>query len=79
VNDGISKITGKSLKDAVIAAAFKNLTFSEDPVASSLVKGANDAYDVGIATKKPELDGIYELNDLNAVLKAASKPEVAGA
>ena len=47
-NDEIAKVSGKPLKDAVVAAAFKNLTFTLDPIASSLKKSAQDAYDAGL-------------------------------
>ena len=76
-NDGIAKISGKPLKDAVVAAAFKNLTFTLDPIASSLKKSAQDAYDVGLL-KSTNLDGIYDLSLLNKVLKDSGKPQVQG-
>ena len=76
-NAGIEKISGKPLKDAVIAAAFKNLTFTLDPIASSLKKSAQDAYDAGLL-KDTKLDGIYDLSLVNQVLKAAGQPEVTG-
>ena len=39
VNDGIQAISGKALKPDVLAAAWKNVTFTVDPIASSLVAG----------------------------------------
>jgi NitT/TauT family transport system substrate-binding protein len=74
-NEAIKKITTKGLSAAVLAGAWKNLTFTVDPISSSLVKGANDAADLGLITK-PNLAGIYDLNLLNKVLKAAGKPAV---
>ena len=76
-NDGIAKISGKPLKDAVITAAFENLTFTLDPIASSLKKSAQDAYDVGLL-KSTKLDGIYDLSLVNRVLTDSGEPEVAG-
>jgi NitT/TauT family transport system substrate-binding protein len=75
VNDGISKITGKKLSDAVIQGAWKNLTFTDDPIASSLVTSAAHAEKVGLL-EKVDLDGIYDLDPLNEVLKAAGEGTV---
>jgi NitT/TauT family transport system substrate-binding protein len=77
VNDAITKITGKGLKPEVIAASFKNLTFTLDPIASSLSKSAADAKDVGLLDSTDVKD-IYSLSLLNEVLKAAGKPAVTG-
>jgi NitT/TauT family transport system substrate-binding protein len=60
----------------VIDAAWGNMTFTNDPVASSLRKGAADAISVGLLDSKTKLDGIYDLTILNNVLKAAGKPTV---
>lgn len=75
VNDGITKYTGKGIAPVVIDAAWKNLTFTNDPVASSLIASAQHAEDVGLL-KPTKLDGIYDLTILNAVLKTANLPEV---
>jgi NitT/TauT family transport system substrate-binding protein len=77
VNQGIQKLTGKAIPQGVIDAAWPNMTFTNDPVAASLRKGATDAISVGLLDGKTKLDGIYDLTLLNKVLKAAGKPEVA--
>ena len=56
-NDEIGKITGKPLKPEVIAAAWQNLTFTDDPIASSLMTSAKDAVDVGLLEAGRNLDG----------------------
>jgi NitT/TauT family transport system substrate-binding protein len=76
-NDGIEKITTKRLDDATIAGAWKNLTFTADPIASSLEKSKDDAVDVGLL-KEVDLDGIYDLTILNKLLTAEGKPKVDG-
>ena len=76
-NDGIAKISGKPLKDAVMSAAFANMTFTLDPIASSLKKSAQDAKDVGLLDNA-DVDGIYDLSQLNQYLKTAGQPEVQG-
>lgn len=79
VNDGITKITGKGLKDAVLSAAFANLTFTLDPLASSLKTAADHAQAVGLLDavdlSKP---GIYDLTLLNEVLSAKGQAEAKG-
>ena len=65
-NDGIGKITGKPLKDAVVTAAFGNMTFTLDPIASSLKKSAEDAKDVGLLDAA-NVQGIYDLSQSERV------------
>lgn len=77
VNQGLQKLTGKPIAQAVIDAAWPNMTFTNDPVASSLRKGADNAKAVGLLDANTKLDGIYDLTLLNKVLKAAGKAEVA--
>jgi NitT/TauT family transport system substrate-binding protein len=75
-NDEIGKITGKPLKPEVISAAWPNLTFTDDPIASSLLKSAQDAVDVGLLKPVDNLKGIYDLSLLNEVLKSSGGTEV---
>ena len=78
VNEQLQALTGKSLKPQTIAAAWKNLTFTVDPIASTLKRSAQNA--VGLKLLDPvDLTGIYDLGPLNALLKAAGKAEVAAA
>jgi NitT/TauT family transport system substrate-binding protein len=77
VNQGIQKLTTKPLPQAVLDAAWPNMTFTNDPVASSMRKGADNAKAVGLLAADTKLDGIYDLTLLNKVLKAAGKPQVA--
>jgi NitT/TauT family transport system substrate-binding protein len=76
VNQGLQKLTGKPIPQPVIDAAWPNMTFTNDPIANSLRKAAQDAIGVGLLDSKTKLDGIYDLTLLNEVLKAAGKPEV---
>ena len=68
VNDGIEKATTKRLADEVIAAAWPNMTFTVDPIASSLEKSAKDATALGLLDAV-DLDGIYDLSILNELLE----------
>ncbi len=72
-----AKLAGKPLADDVVAAAWKNLTFTVDPIASSLFVSADHATSLGLLDD-PKLDGIYDLTLLNDVLSAAGRPTVAG-
>jgi NitT/TauT family transport system substrate-binding protein len=66
-NDGIEAITANRLADDTIAGAFENLTFTVDPIASSLQGSADDAVAVGLLDDV-DLTGIYDLTLLNAIL-----------
>jgi len=77
-NDMIEKLTQKRLSDAVITSAWAHLTFTNDPIASSLTKSAADAKAVGLIDRS-DLTGIYDLSILNQILKAAAKPPINGA
>jgi NitT/TauT family transport system substrate-binding protein len=76
-NEQLAALSGKPLKDEILASAFKNMTFTVDPIASSLYTSAKHAEDVGLL-KPVDLKGIYDLEPLNGLLKAAGKPEVSG-
>ena len=75
-NQALQKATGKAIAQGVMDAAWPNMAFTNDPIASSLRKGADDAKAVGLLDVGTKLDGIYDLKLLNEVLKAAGKPEV---
>jgi len=77
-NAQIAALSGKPLKDNILTAAFGNLSFTADPIASSLFTSAQHAQDVGLL-KPVDLKGIYDLGPLNELLKAAGQPEVSDA
>ena len=77
VNSGIEKATTKAIADEVLDAAWPNLTFTVDPVASSLEKSKDDAVALGLL-EEIELDGIYDLDLLNELLEAAGRDPVEG-
>ena len=76
-NQGIEKITGKTIADKVITAAWPNLTFTVDPIASSLKGSADHATKVGLLDPI-DLTGIYDLEPLNELLTLTGKPTVNG-
>jgi NitT/TauT family transport system substrate-binding protein len=77
-NEQLAALSGKPLKDEILTASFKNLTFTVDPIASSLYTSAQHAQDVGLL-KPVDLKGIYDLGPLNELLKADGKPELSDA
>ena len=75
-NTELTKLLGKGLKPDVLKAALPYLTFTNDPIASSLQTDAQHAVAVGLLTPVKNLSGIYDLGPLNALLKAAGQPQV---
>ncbi|MEJ7705564.1 MAG: ABC transporter substrate-binding protein [Geodermatophilaceae bacterium] len=68
VNAGIEEATGEPLSDEVLDRAWDNLTVTNDPIASSLATSAEDALEVGTSDIEVDLNGIYDLTMLNAIL-----------
>jgi NitT/TauT family transport system substrate-binding protein len=74
-NAELAELLGKGLDPAVLTKALTYLTFTNDPIASSLDTDAKHAVAVGLL-KPANLDGIYDLGPLNKLLKAAGEPQV---
>jgi NitT/TauT family transport system substrate-binding protein len=74
-NAELTTLTGKGLKPSVLPLAFKQITFTNDPIASSLATDAKHAVAVGLL-KPVNLNGIYDLGPLNALLKADGQAQV---
>ena len=74
-NDRLASLTGKPLSQDVLDASWANLTFTADPIASSLRTSAQHAQGLGLL-EAVDLGGIYDLGPLNSVLQAAGKEEV---
>jgi NitT/TauT family transport system substrate-binding protein len=75
-NAELAAVSGKSLKPAIVAAAFDQITFTNDPIAPSLVTDASNAVSVGLLKPVSDLNGIYDLGPLNKLLTADGKPQV---
>jgi len=75
VNAELASYTGKPLKASLVAAAFKEITFTNDPDASSLTTDASQAVSLGLL-KPVNLSGILDLGPLNQALTAAGQPQV---
>ena len=74
-NAELTTLLGKGLKSSALAASFKQITFTVDPIASSLAADAQHAVAVGLL-KPVTLNGIYDLGPLNTLLKADGQAQV---
>jgi NitT/TauT family transport system substrate-binding protein len=74
-NAELASYTGKPLKPDIVAASFKEITFTNDPDAASLKTDADQAASLGLL-KPVNLNGIYNLDPLNKVLAAAGESQV---
>gem|GEM_PF-62063 len=80
LNSAIAELTGgKPLADTTIQAAFGNITPTWDPLASTLTQLAANGVTAGTLAAAPDLNGIYDLRELNKVLATAGKPPVTAA
>jgi NitT/TauT family transport system substrate-binding protein len=75
-NTAIARVTGQAIAEPVLERAWSSLSFTVDPIATSLRKSAADATAVGLLDPV-DLDGIYDLGPLDAVLAAAGRAPVA--
>lgn len=76
-NDAVAEITGKKLADGVALAAWPHMTFTLDPLATTLEACAEHAQAVGLLGSV-ELKGLYDLSLLNQVLAEHGVAGVSG-
>ncbi len=74
-NAELGSFTGKPLKASVVAAAWKEITFTNDPDESSLTTDASQAVSLGLL-KPVNLKGIFDLDPLNKALASAGESQV---
>jgi NitT/TauT family transport system substrate-binding protein len=72
----LATLSGKALKSKVLAASFAQITFTNDPIASSLLTDAQHAVDLGLLKPVSDLTAIYDLGPLNKLLAADGQPQV---
>ena len=75
VNASIEALTGSRLADETITGAWSTLTFTLDPIASSLRESADDAVAVGLL-EPVDLSGIYSLEALNGILSILNRETI---
>jgi len=72
---GIGAVKGKTPKTSLIATSFKSITFTLDPIASSLKTDAAHAKSLGFIDST-DLKNIYDLTLLNKMLTAQGKAAI---
>jgi NitT/TauT family transport system substrate-binding protein len=75
-NAELASLSGKALKSSIVAASFAQVTFTNDPIASSLITDAQHAVDVGLLKPVSDLGAIYDLGPLNKLLAADGQQQV---
>jgi NitT/TauT family transport system substrate-binding protein len=75
-NAELTALTGKGLKPKVLAASFTQVTFTNNPIESSLLTDAQHAVDVGLLSPVKDLSAIYDLGPLNKLLAADGQPQI---
>jgi NitT/TauT family transport system substrate-binding protein len=74
-NAELTTLLGKGLPGDVLTQSLKYITFTNDPIASSLTTDAQHAVAVGLL-KPVNLGGIYDLGPLNKLLQAEKQAQV---
>jgi sulfonate transport system substrate-binding protein len=75
-NAELTKLLGKGLDPSVVSASFQQISFTNDPIESSLAADAQHAVDVGLLSPVKDISALYDLGPLNALLKADGQPQV---
>jgi NitT/TauT family transport system substrate-binding protein len=74
-NAELTTLSGKGIKSSILPDAFKEITFTNDPDASSLATDAQQAKAVGLLSST-DLNGIFDLGPVNTLLQAAGESQV---
>ncbi|KQV07010.1 ABC transporter substrate-binding protein [Leifsonia sp. Root112D2] len=77
VNTSLKDLTGTAIPVQELDRAWSNVEFTSDPIASSLIEGAQHAQAVGLLASA-NLSGLYDLKPLNKLLAESGSKEVAG-
>lgn len=76
-NTELEKLGGKRLDPDVLQSAWSELTFTWDPLSSSLETSARHSLSLGYIDSVPSnLMSIYQLNDLNTILRSIGRPQI---
>jgi len=74
LNAEIKAETTRALPPTTLDSAWKRLSLTYDPIRTSLLKSAEDAYRIGFLRSKPDLSRIYDLRLLAEVLREKGLP-----
>jgi NitT/TauT family transport system substrate-binding protein len=75
-NAELAQLSGKGLSSSILSASFSQVTFTNDPIATSLITDASNAAGLGLIKPVSNLSAIYDLGPLNKLLTAAGQPAV---
>lgn len=78
VGDWLADYSGKAIPQATLDTAWGNLTFTLDPLADTFIENEKHAVDVGLLDPVDNLGNIFDLDPLNALLKADGQEAVPG-
>jgi sulfonate transport system substrate-binding protein len=76
--DFIAHLTGGAIAPKVLDAAWSQLTFTNDPIATSFLTVAKHAADTQLIPTVSGLENIYDLDPLNKLLAARGESQVSG-
>jgi NitT/TauT family transport system substrate-binding protein len=79
VNQEFAALAGKPLNATVLAEAWRNLTFTDNPIVSSWLTDAKHATAVGLSEGHLPVSGIFDLGPLNQVLTAEGQAPISTA
>ena len=68
INKQLRLLTSKSLPDRVIESSLQRIEFTWDPLESTLVKSADDAFRIGFLRTKPDLTGLVDMTILKEIV-----------
>jgi NitT/TauT family transport system substrate-binding protein len=79
-NKELTALSGKALTPAVLSAAWSDLSFTVNPLAKTLKTEVAHAVKTGqLTAADSNVQGIYDLGPLNAILTKANQPDVSAA
>jgi NitT/TauT family transport system substrate-binding protein len=79
IGEQLLELTQSELPVGVLTSAFDSMTFTNDPLATTLVESAGHAEEVEVIEPiEADLNGLYDLDALNEVLAEAGEQEVSG-
>lgn len=76
VNQQFTTLAGKPLSQTVITDAWKNLTFTDDPIESSWATDAKHAVAVSLGVGNLPVNGVFSLGILNQILTAEGQAPI---
>ncbi|HZR54355.1 MAG TPA: ABC transporter substrate-binding protein [Streptosporangiaceae bacterium] len=77
-NREIAVTAGPALPPAVLAQAFAQLEFTNDPLTTTILAEAQHGAAAGLLNQVTSLDGLFDLQPLNVLLKASGLRQVTG-